>query len=149
MKFVYRLEHKRVVDEIANEIITETKLLGFFSSKKKCKNTIPLYLEQPGFKDYPDDFVIKKIKADVDDYNKVAGRFECYVFYLSHEYYDGKFDYISNLGYYSSKRKAEIALAKYENEPKYKKYLEGFWIGKYVINKREWKEGFFDWTKEL
>jgi len=145
MRFAYKLEHKRIaeVDNETGEKIPCTKLLGFFPSEEKCKEIIPLYLNQPGFKDFPDDFVIEKIEADVDDYNKTAGEFDTSVFYLSHEYYDGEYDHISNLGYYSTQKLAEQAKKRYELEPELIAYPDGFCIDECKIGKREWKEGFF------
>ena len=145
MKFAYKLEHKRTVeiDDKTGEIISCTILLGFFSSEERCKEIIPQYLEQPGFKDYPNDFVIKRVEADVDDFNEIAGEFESSVFYLSHEYYDGEFDHISDLGYYSTQLLAEKAQIKYQVEPDLIGYPDGFCITEYEIDESEWKEGFF------
>ena len=145
MKFVYKLEHKRIaeINDDTGEKIPCTKLLGFFPSEEKCKEIIPLYLDQPGFRDYPDDFIIEKIEADVDDYNGTAGEFNASVFYLSHEYYDGVYDHISHPGYYSTQKLAEQAQQRYQLEPEFIAYPDGFCIAEYKIGKREWKEGFF------
>lgn len=145
MKFAYKLEHKRTVeiDDKTGEIISSTILLGFFSSEERCKEIIPQYLEQPGFKDYHNGFIVKRAEADVDDFNEIAGEFETSVFYLSHEYYDGEFDHISNLGYYSTKFLAEKAQIKYQVEPDLIGYQDGFCITEYEIDESEWKEGFF------
>ncbi|MFT9078181.1 hypothetical protein, partial [Ethanoligenens sp.] len=87
MDYVYMLKHSRVVEESLgnNEKVHDTKLLGFFSTKEKAKAAICFYLEQPGFKDYPDDFVIQQLEADVDDYHDTPGELGLSVFYLSHE----------------------------------------------------------------
>ncbi|MPM62378.1 hypothetical protein SDC9_109249 [bioreactor metagenome] len=145
MKYIYKLEHKRIVeiDDKTGEIIHSTILIGFFSSKGRCEEIILQYLEQPGFKDYPDDFIIKRITADVDDFNKIAGEFISSVFYLSHEYYDGVYDHISNLGYYSTKLLAEKAQIRYLIEPDFIEHSDGFCISEYEIGEGEWKEGFF------
>jgi hypothetical protein len=58
MKTLLMLEHKRIV-EIENtteEKIHSTILLGFFLTRQNCEENIQLYLDQPGFKDYPEDF---------------------------------------------------------------------------------------------
>lgn len=150
MRYIYKLTHRKLVETgvETSEKIYDTKLLGFFSSRKKCKEIIPLYLEQPGFKDYPDDFCIEKIEADVDEYNEIPGEFGDYVFFVSHEWYDGEYDYISNLGYYSTLGKAEEAKEMYKRAPELIDYPDGFCIDAYKINKREWKEGFFSWGDE-
>ena len=145
MKNVYELLHKRFIkiDLDTDEDVCNTKRLGFFSSREKCYEAIKFYLTQPGFKDYPDEFVIKFIEADVDDYNDVPGCFGATVFYLSHEWYDGEYDYVTDLGYYSSRKNAEEAKTRYLCEEYYKEHSEGFCIDNYEINKRNWTEGFF------
>jgi hypothetical protein len=69
MKCVYKLEHKNCIeiDFETGEEICDTKMLGFFSSKEKCNESIKEYLLQPGFKDYPERFFIEKVYADIDD----------------------------------------------------------------------------------
>lgn len=144
MKTAYKLEHKRVIDDDFNvDEVYETKLLGFFSSEEKCRKAICNYLEQPGFKDYPEDFVIEKVEANIDDFNDIAGDFNSSIFYLAHEWYDGEYDHISHLGYYSSIEKATRAKLLYLLEPEYKKFPDGFSIDEYTINKCEWQDGFF------
>lgn len=145
MKLVYKLEHKRTIeiDENTGEKISTTKLLGFFSSEKKCNDIILQYLLQPGFKEFPNDFNIEQINANIDKYNDIPDDFNMTVFYLSHEYYDGSFDYISDLGYYSKKTLARKAQEKYQLEPEFAEHPDGFCVSEYKIDEGEWKEGFF------
>jgi len=144
MKYAYKFEHKHLVEiDKSGEKIYSTNLLGFFSSEEKCKELIPEYLKQPGFIDYPDGFIIEKIEADVDEYNEIAREFESSVFYLSHEWYDGEFDHISHLGYYSTNEIAKKAQIRYHLDPKYIKHLDGFCIDDYKIDEKWWTEGFF------
>jgi len=144
MKYGYKLEHKKFVElDEDNEKVFNTKSLGFFSSEEKCKDVIPKYLEQPGFKDHPNGFVIEKVEADIDDFNEVAGDFKSSVFYLSHEWYDGEYDHVSRLGYYSTQQKAEKAQALYSLEPEFIDHPDGFCIDEYALNERGWTEGFF------
>lgn len=147
-KYVYELRHIRLVqiDKRTGQKIYDTKILGFFSSEEKCEEMISLYLEQPGFKEYPDNFMINEIKADVDAYNDILGEFDTYVYFLSHEWYDGEYDYISYLGYYSDLQKAEEAEQKYCREPELVEHPEGFCIDRYEINRRKWTEGFFSYN---
>lgn len=144
MKCVYELNHKRLVAVIkeTDEKVNNTKLLGFFSSKKRCEEAILYYLKQPGFKDFPDDFVISQVKADLNDFNDIPGEFNNVIYYLSHEWYDGEYDIISDLGYYSTYKKAEIAESQYRLEPDIKDHPDGFVIDAYEIDKMEWTEGF-------
>ena len=144
MEKVYLLLHRYFVEKcISNgKDIFESKLLGFFSSINKCEEAITFYLEQPGFEEYPDDFVIKEVEANIDDFNDIVGEFNGKVFFLSHEWYDGEYDYISYLGYYSDYGTAKKMKEKYSVETEYLRYPEGFVIDKYVIDKRQWEEGF-------
>ncbi|MFT9057373.1 MAG: hypothetical protein ABF449_12320, partial [Ethanoligenens sp.] len=64
---VYMLEHKRETGSDGNELIYSSKLIGFYSSRKKAEETIEKYKNIEGFKDYPDGFVI--MEYEVDDNN--------------------------------------------------------------------------------
>ena len=144
MKYVYELNHQRLVEVIeeTGEKVNNTKLLGFYSSKEKCEEVILYYLKQPGFKDFPDDFVITQVEADLNDFNDISGEFNDVVYYLTHEWYDGEYDIISDLGYYSTHEKAEIAELQYRLDPDIKDHPDGFVIDAYEIDKMEWTEGF-------
>ena len=145
MKCVYKLQHKRYIetDSATQEKVFSSLLLGFFSSKSKCKNMIQYYLQKPGFNEYPNDFVFEPVYADADDYNDSVGEFDVFVFYLSHEYYNGKYDIISDLGYYSTRKSAEDSLSRYIIENENKNHPDGFCIDEYKIDNPEWLEGFF------
>jgi len=43
------------------------KRLGVYSSPEEAKKAIKIFIKQPGFKDYPDGFVIDKHKLDIDN----------------------------------------------------------------------------------
>lgn len=145
MNFAYKLEHKRLLEiDSDGDRVCATKLLGFFSSEEKCRAVVSDYLKLPGFKDYPDDFVTEKVSADIDDYNYNIGDFGSSVFYLEHEWYDGEYDYVTGLGYYSSMKAAENATALYRLETEFSEHPDGFAVGEFKIDKREsgWEEGF-------
>lgn len=145
MKFVYKLEHKRLVEveDKTREKIHDTKSLGFFKSEEECNEIISLYLDQPGFKDYPDSFFVEKIEADINDFNDISGEFGSSFFQLWHEWYDGEYDHISNLGYYSTKELAEKALINYQLDPEFIDHPDSFDICECEIGLRGWTEGFF------
>ena len=144
MEKAYMLVHKRLIEtDMNNENVYSTILLGFFSTESKAKEAIQYYLDKPGFKDYPKAFKIKTVHADVDDFNDTVGDFTDSVFYLSHEYSDGEYDCISDLGFYSSNEKASAALLKYKKDDEYKNYPDGFSVDNYKIDNTEWNEGFF------
>ena len=147
MNYVYKLTHERTLEtELENdEKICDIKLLGFFTTDEDCKKMIPLYLKQPGFKVFPDDFVVEKVEADIDDFNEVLGDFKSSVFYLSHEWHDGRYDHVSSLGYYSSKKNAQKAMMFYQMSADFHEHIDGFCIDEYEIDKCEWAEGFFSY----
>lgn len=147
MKSVFLLLHKHVLeyDLETGEAICDTKLLGGFSSKEKCEDVIPYYLKQPGFKDWPDEFEIEEVYADMDEFSDVVGEFTDTVFYLSHEWYDGEYDYITQLGFYSSFQKAKNAESAFKKDSCFAEHPDGFEIGEIIIDKTGWTEGFVDW----
>jgi len=65
------------------------------------------------------------------------------VFYLAHEWYDGEYDYITDIAVYSTLEKAEKALKRLKRHKKFKDHPEGFGIDEYEIDKDHWTEGFF------
>lgn len=144
MKCVYQLIHSRIteVDSETGEEIYTRKILGFFETEEKCEEMIRFYIQQPGFKDYPNGFSIEKCEADLNDYNDVIGDYNQYVYYLLHEWYDGEFEYWTELGCYSNIKNAEQAERYYRNDLDFKEHPEGFRIEKYLINEMEWPEGF-------
>lgn len=87
MKKVYKLVHKRFIEfsTDTNEKVYCTKLLGFFSSKQKCRDIINCYLQKPGFKDFPNDFQEEIVYADTDDFNGSIGEFRglCFIWRMN------------------------------------------------------------------
>ena len=70
MEYVYQLLHKHKVEQDTDgSWICDTKEIGVYSTYKKAMETIERYKHITGFKDYPNDFIIKKVKLDFDDYN--------------------------------------------------------------------------------
>ncbi len=143
---VYMLTHRRIVevDIQTGEKIYSTCLLGFFSTKTKCEEMIKHYLKQPGFIDYPNDFVIETVEAN-GGFENTPNQFDKTVFFLSHEWYDGSYDHVSYLGYYSTRELAEKALEQYKKDPEFIDRLDEFCIDAYEIDKGWWMESFFKW----
>lgn len=70
MKYVYTLIHKRKVCKDKNDKwVHSTKEIGIYTTEKRAKDVIEIYKKLPGFRDYPDDFIIEKIELDFDDYD--------------------------------------------------------------------------------
>lgn len=141
--------HKRWIETDENgDEISSGKLLGFFSSQSECENAKREYIKQPGFRDYPDCFIVEKVYADVDDYNDDVGDFDGHVYYLAHEWFDGTYDHITEFGCYSTEDKAKQAQKTYQFDADLIDHPNGWSIDDYVINKRWWTEGFFIWESD-
>ena len=68
MKEVYLLLHLR---EYSDGTGADSKLLGAYSSLEEIEKVMPHYLEQEGFRDYPDGFRIDKYELDeYSDWNE-------------------------------------------------------------------------------
>ena len=148
MKEVYELTHRYVLSVAEDgEEVHETKMLGFFTSNEKIDEAIAHYITQPGFQKHPDDFEICIVEADVDDYNDIPGNFEGKVYYLSHEWYDGEYDYRMDIGYYSTQEKAEAALRLYMEDEELREHPDGFCIDDYALDEMYWTEGFCSWDE--
>lgn len=146
MKYVYKLTHKNFVENDKDgESVFDTKLLGFFSSEKMCSKSISFYKQLPGFKNEPNSFTVEKAEADVNDFNTASGEFDKCVYYLTNEWYDGKYDHVTVLGCYSTYKKAMDAKKLYEKDSELSAHAEGFCIDEYIIDHKEWPEGFSKW----
>jgi len=147
MQFAYELIHSYLVeiDKETGEEARSTNLLGFFETEEKCKEHIPFYVTLEGFCNYPDDFFIEKVTADINDYNDEPGEFDSVVYSLEHEWYDGEYDHCTYLGYYSSREHAEEALLLYQLEPRFRGHLDDFMIYESPIGERGYTCGFFQY----
>jgi len=148
MQEVYELKHRYVLSVADDgEEVHETKQLGFFTSDEKIDEAIAQYITQSGFQKHPDDFEIYIVEADVDDYNDTPGNFDGKVYYLAHEWYDGEYDYVTDIGYYSTQEKAEAALRLYMEDEELREHPDGFSIDEYDLDKMHWTEGFCSWDE--
>lgn len=137
VKHVYKLKHKRWVEDIY-ENVTSTIFIGFFSAPKKAKETIQKYKQFEGFKDYPDNFIIEEIELDFDDGTLMK------VYWLTHSYEDEEgYDIVTDIAVYSSREKAEEDLQKVKDLDKFREHPEGFYIGSYEVDQTYWEGGFF------
>ncbi|NLD49903.1 MAG: hypothetical protein GX660_22400 [Clostridiaceae bacterium] len=65
-----------------------------------------------------------------------------YIYYLQHFYEIEDIEIVTNIAVYSSREKAEKALLKFRNHPKFANYPKCFNIDEYKIDEDNWKEGF-------
>ena len=68
MKYVYKVEHRRILTNSGTDSFSSTKIIGFYSSKNKAMSVIERYKTVEGFKDYPDHFIVEKCEIDFDDF---------------------------------------------------------------------------------
>lgn len=131
-KKLYKIEHKRFVkvDEEGNEV-NDILLLGIFSSEEECKKLIPDYQKQPGFRDYSDGFQIQEIEVKDDKGGES-------VFSLAQVWRDKEYEYISQIGYFSSFKQAHKVQMACQKKPE-----ENFEIFECRIDERLWEGGFF------
>lgn len=71
LKYIYSVSHSHLTDE--SIAAYDTKQIGFFSSRKKAQEIVEQYRHILGFKDYPDNFCIRKIKINDEDLDLEEG----------------------------------------------------------------------------
>lgn len=65
MRYVYELLHKRIDGEpIDGQLVYNSWHLGYFSDREKAETAISQYENLPGFRSYPNNFVIIKLKMN-------------------------------------------------------------------------------------
>lgn len=70
------------------------------------------------------------------------------VYCLEHSYEEGEIDIVTEIAVYSTKEKAEEALAKFKLHPKFRDHPDGFYLNEYKLNECEWQEGFFTYENK-
>ena len=142
MEYVFKLIHNRKVEE---PDIYNTFLIGFYSKRENAEKTIERFRLIDGFKDFPNDFYIEKERVDegiVDEdgaLDKLAS-----VFFLSHTYEEGEYDFDSYLGVFSSLEKVQKELSYLKNLPEYKEHQNDFHIDEYKLDEDNWVSGFLN-----
>ena len=144
-KFVYLLEHIRVLDYDEQGCpINERKRLGFFLKKKNAKNAIVSLKRLPGFSEYPDCFIIKRVKVKTQKIKFLDKKFMIYA--LHHEYYkeDEDCDIVTQCGFFGDHHIAESYAKKLKNKKQFRDYPENFYIVDWMIDSVSelWGDGF-------
>lgn len=70
------------------------------------------------------------------------------IYYLSHEVEGEDYDEVTRIAVYSTREKGRKGLAKFQCHPKFIHHPEGFYLERYLINHKEWAEGFSTWEPE-
>lgn len=139
---LYKLVNIHQTEEMRKEKATDTKLIGYFRTKRECRDVIERLKDKPGFC-LPDAFfVIYTVRLKTRDKN-------ISVFYsLDHEWYDGVFDYVTHFGIFETEEEAEKVLEKARNRKKFKDHPDGFGIYEEEIGLIGWSEGFKSWDDD-
>lgn len=67
---------------------------------------------------------------------------EKYIYRLEHWYDEDDYSISTELGLYSTQKKAEKALHKFKKDPRFSGHPKDFYIIKEEIDKKDWEEGF-------
>lgn len=141
-RYIFVLQHARIVAQDRDGLpICDIKELGVFSQRKKAEAAIAYFLDLPGFSDYRDDFRIIKARLYLG-----AQESRGMTYQVDHEYYieEEDCDVITHLGYFTDYADAERCIEKMKNEPKFRKYPDGFGIGEGKVDELcpLWAQGF-------
>ena len=147
-EFVYLLEHVRVLEYDEKSFpIKERKRLGFFSKKKNAENAIVTLKSRPGFLEYPNCFVIKRVRINIRKKN-CFGKKNVMIYAVHHEYYkeDEDCDIVTQCGFFYNRNIAETYVKKLKNKKQFCDYPEGFCICDWMINSLSefWADGFWE-----
>lgn len=147
---VYKLTHQIHIEYKLHtaEWVTETKMIGFFTSVEKANAAAEKLRLQPGFCDHPDDFVTEPYAVPEDTAS---------VYYVQHSYYviEERMDITAEIGVFGGESEAMAAASEYEGNVRSTKYPVGShsWdedfdidnylsVARYELDTADWQEGF-------
>ena len=132
---IYQLNHSRMINR-RRKIVDWTEI-GYFKSLHMAQKIQFQYAKElPGFKDYPNDFVITPFEVEGIDSNTK------YVYGVYYEIEHEEYDDIGIIDIFSSIEKAEVKKIEYaESNPKIP--LENISISQIILDANYWSDGFF------
>lgn len=144
---VYLLSHTRKLEDDAVEI----KNIGVYSSMDIINIIISKYKDIAGFKDYPNDFIVKEYKVIGSDNIEILQ--DDTMYFLQHEYSVDEsgviYDYITDIDMFTNYDDTKKEMEKLKKEPIYANKTDGlyafdggFCIDKYILDENNWTEGF-------
>lgn len=139
IKYFYSVEFSYLVEEDCKEGFD----LGVFSTRKKAEEKIKMSVDLPGFNEYGiENFTIIKFGVHFDTVPKNKSNVTLYWVY--HEYEQGKYEYYTNFGYFSTQEKAEAKVQYLRKHSRVgKKYPDNFDIVDVKVdNYLSWSGGF-------
>ena len=139
-KYVYMLSHARVVEYDDCDAVTDTKILGIFSSMSAVKDSIAFFSTLEGFRDYPDDYKITKKRIYLSGKSDVK---TAYLIEYEKHLHDGIYE-VSRLNIYSEYEDAVSYVEKQKSLCGFDPTTEDYEINEYTIdeNSSYWGEGF-------
>ena len=145
---IYLLEHIRIPEYDAKGFpIKERKRLGFFSKKKNAENAMMSLKSRPRFLDYPDCFVIKRVRINTRKTNCFSKKNDT-IYAVHHEYYkeDEDCDIVTQCGFFYNRNIAETCAEKLKHEKQFRDYPDGFCICDWMIDSVSelWADGFWE-----
>lgn len=147
--YIYRLTHSHLVEGESD--VYDTKSIGYFYTYEEAKSVAEQYKPIIGFRDYPKDFCIDKIKLDRCKYKHfwfyaAAPNFKelekVYPLYYEYENKEEDYSVVECIGVFSNLERAQTVLNKIREYKQYKKPDGEVTLVRYTIGETEWKEGF-------
>ena len=150
---VFYLTHIREFSDGA----INTKGIGFFKTEDECREVILSLLDQPGFRDYPNDFVIDEREVIGSEDTTMLSK----VYHVTHECEcddededeaaEGYVTFVTDIGVYATLELAEEAVRIAELDPKFANAIlsdvaTGFCIDECPLGEVGWSEGFVPWS---
>jgi len=140
----------------------EDRLIGVFSDHDTATNAIDLLRVKPGFRDWPQGFVLDEYKLGEDNWKEgfawndqtKSGELadwvlECFtvdpapnVFVLLHRRFAGIHEIVSNIGFYPAHGEAVAAAHRLVNASGFRSFPQGFVVLGLHKNTIHWEEGF-------
>ena len=136
---VYELRH--IFFRSDDEVVYDPKDLGLYYSNESVRQAIQYYSTQPGFCDNPDAFSIREVNVAGSIVDDVVYEVVVYLHSADHE-----FEVTIELGHYGNEDAAQEKLNQYCTDNTLlinaKNLICEKMIGRCVVERREWSEGF-------
>lgn len=136
---IYQLSHKRTIN--AKKRYFELKDIGYFKSLDVAQQIQSRYAKElPGFRDYPDDFLITPFEVEgIDPQTKV-------VYGVWYEIEHKEYDDIGLIDIVADNETAEEIKIKYaHSNPKIP--IENISVNQIILDVNYWVDGFFTYRR--
>ena len=145
--YLFELLHKHIVAYgEKGDPISDIKKIGVYSTLNKAREAIERFRPLPGFSDYPDDFVISRVRCYID---RPLGREELertpiYTPYYEYWIAEEECDFVHRGLYYTSQAQAQKVIDEWKRKNRHIKQEVSYSIFDVTLNKDSliWNEGF-------